>query len=208
MEKPFNIKLFFLIFFPLWFLAVGYMIYEHYQKNYQICELTDISNIDSLKLYTYYKIDSVHLYMKNIKIDTVTVYDDSGKSFLQVAITGPIYSSRFTKTNSMYTKEDKLMMWQNEDYSYINDFGPIYAWFGLCYDCEMHVDTLLKYGQKFKSELVVHAINEYRKEIASDTNRYFTRIRNSYFYNKYKSAIPDTITGKPIVVEFTYSKNL
>ncbi|WP_018342069.1 hypothetical protein [Cytophaga aurantiaca] len=109
--------------------------------------LEDVSYIDTVHLHVFYKIKK-YIRATHEKKEYFTSFETQDNLMYQLFLVCPVYDT--TKAFD-YTPEDTLMMFQNEDFSYREDFGKpvnnkIYAYIG--YVFEKAIDNKLTVAQK------------------------------------------------------------
>jgi len=184
------------------------------QKNKKIdtklWEYKDVAEIDSVHLHTYYKIDRYWTgssYWSNY----INTFESNGMIYFQYFAALPLYTETLISTTLgkddtliRYTREDTLMMFQNEDYSYrVNGTNIFvehaYAWYGLVFEKVVSSTLTLEEREKIKLRFIKEAGYEIRNIERSKKIQYFERIDSGYEYESYLQALKNTSKKHPII---------
>ncbi len=176
----------------------------------KLWEYKDVIEIDSIHLHTYYKIDSYNVG-DSYWTSYIHTFEANGMVYYQFFVALPLYTKTSRKTISnnndtlvRYRREDTLMMFLNEDFSYRENGTNVfvdhaYAWYGLVFEKAVRADLTLEEREKIKLTFIkdagyeIYNIQRYKKI------QYFERIDSGYEYENYIKAIDSKAKRKPIL---------
>lgn len=196
----------FLVVTATWYILIGSVQAQKNKKiDMKLWEYNDASDLDTIHLHTYYKINAYYIgssYWTNY----VNTFELNGIIYFQLFLAFPVYSDTELPNNTggpCYSREDTLIMFLNEDYSYRKAgcylYAPVYVWSGLVFEKAVSNALSKEDLEKVKLEFVNDAEYESRDIIRSKKIYYFERIGSGYEYENYIKAVNLTGTNTPLI---------
>lgn len=174
---------------------------QNKQPDPELWVYNDAADIDSVHLHTYYKIEAYNAG-NSYWTKYMNTFEANGLIYFQLFLAIPLYSEK--EKVSSYTKDDTLMMFLNEDYSYREVRSPVYeqhayAWYGLVFEKNVSSTLSSEEIEKAKLKFIADAKYELRDLERSKKIEYFQRIDSGYEYESYIKAINPKGKRLPIV---------
>ena|GEM_PF-5310927 len=156
--------------------------------------LEHFRDFDTSHLHNYYEVKEHRIFSKGISFDTSFI--NKNRSVIQLYVAVPIYS------DYNFTKEDTLMMFENEDFSYRGCYGldklKYEVYLAIEYDTSIS-NKLNSYEQKvLRDSFIKNSMSDFENR-ELDSFVYLKCLSSSSIdYNRYNKII--TSSTKPIIL--------